>query len=254
MKEGNIAVTIDRDTVNKKALVSIIIVVYNAIYTVRKSIESVIDQVGNYELILIDGGSTDGTLAILEEYKGKITHLVSEPDQGIYDAMNKGVKVARGEWVYFLGSDDILLPGILSTIKSFLIDTCAVIVFGNVEYDNGEIFKSNIGIKTIFQNTVHHQSAFYKRSLFDNFKFNTSFRILSDYELNLLIHIKKLPYKKIDHFIAKCTHGGSSFALQLSLDETNKIRKKYVNIIINYGLSQLLSVKYFISYVLLRKI
>jgi len=87
--------------------ISVVTVVYNNAKTVEEAILSVLEQTyKNIEYIVIDGGSTDGTLEILHKYKGKIAILVSEKDNGIYDAMNKGVKLATGDLIYFLNSDD----------------------------------------------------------------------------------------------------------------------------------------------------
>ncbi|OJW78848.1 glycosyltransferase family 2 protein [Spirosoma sp. 48-14] len=250
----NITANKDRASINRDPLVSIIIVVYNGVSTIRDSIESVINQTENHEIIIIDGASTDGTLSVLEEYQERLTYLLSEPDSGIYDAMNKGLNIAKGEWIYFLGADDVMLPGIINSMKHILLGDKYALVFGNIKYSNGKVFKSSISLKTILQNTLHHQSAFYRRNLFNDFKFNTGFKILSDYELNLLIYLKKLPYLNKNILIAECMVGGSSFNTNLSLKETNQIRKLHVNKFLNFNLTWLLTFKYYINYVLLRKV
>ena len=103
-------------------LVSIITVSYNVAATLAKCIESVKTQAfKNYEYIIIDGLSTDGTLAIIKRYDKAITYWRSEKDTGIYNAMNKAVKLARGKWFLFLGADDELLPG-FSELTALLTD------------------------------------------------------------------------------------------------------------------------------------
>ena len=88
-------------------LISIITVSYNAVKTIEDTIVSVLGQTySNIEYIIIDGGSTDGTLDIIKKYEDKITYWVSEPDKGIYDAMNKGILKATGDYLFFLGADD----------------------------------------------------------------------------------------------------------------------------------------------------
>ena len=88
-------------------LISVITVSYNAVSTIEDTILSVINQTyPNIEYIIIDGGSADGTVDIIEKYVDRISYWVSEPDKGIYDAMNKGLKVANGDWAIFMGSDD----------------------------------------------------------------------------------------------------------------------------------------------------
>ena len=115
---------------NQKPLVSIITVTFNAEADLEKCIKSVISQTyTNIEFIIIDGGSTDGTLDIIEKYKKNISYSISEKDKGIYDAWNKGVSVANGEWIAFLGSDDVYLENAienyinhLNTIKHQHVD------------------------------------------------------------------------------------------------------------------------------------
>ena len=89
------------------ALISIITVSYNAVKTIEDTINSVLNQTyPNIEYIIIDGGSTDGTLDVIKKYQDKITYWVSEPDKGIYDAMNKGALKATGVWLHFMNAGD----------------------------------------------------------------------------------------------------------------------------------------------------
>ncbi|MCK8492301.1 glycosyltransferase [Spirosoma sp. RP8] len=238
----------------KNPLVSIIIVTYNSIKYIRNAIESVINQDGDYELIVIDGASNDGTLQIIKEYEPRLGYYISEHDKGIYDAMNKGVRNARGEWIYFLGSDDVLMPNILRQIQPLMINTKSVLLYGDVVYEDGQLFVSKMNSKILLHNTIHHQSAFYKRFLFDKFNYNSTLRIISDYELNLKIYSEKLLSEKFNIRVAKCLKGGSSYDIDLSLTETNLVRGNYLSVNANKFVSKLLSIKYFIRYVLLRKI
>ena len=87
--------------------ISVVTVCYNSERTIRRTLESVRGQTyGNIEYVVVDGGSTDGTLAVLDEYRHVIAKFVSEPDSGVYDAMNKGVRMATGDWIHILNSDD----------------------------------------------------------------------------------------------------------------------------------------------------
>ena len=127
---------------NKNILVSVIVAVYNGNsnhYNIARTIESVLNQTyKNIELIVIDGASTDGTIEIIKKYakKGKISYWVSEKDSGIYDAMNKGIYVAKGEFFYFLNSDDYLVDDkvITNVTDSLRNNTDLDIVYGFVEY------------------------------------------------------------------------------------------------------------------------
>src|SRR5688572_31892096 len=91
-------------------LISIVTVVLNASETLERTLRSVFDQgLDDLDYVVIDGGSTDGSLDIIRRYESRIAHWRSEPDQGLYDAMNKAVRVAKGKWVLFLGADDVLV-------------------------------------------------------------------------------------------------------------------------------------------------
>lgn len=114
---------------------SIIIATFNAAKTLNKALDSVLNQTyQNWECIIVDGASKDDTINIVKEYVQKDTRFryISEPDKGIYDAFNKGWEMAKGDWIYYLGSDDILLPnGLESLIKG--TDTNSYdIIYGNV--------------------------------------------------------------------------------------------------------------------------
>ena len=100
---------------------SIIIATYNAAKYLETALQSVFSQtVNDYELILIDGGSKDGTVEIIKKHQDRIAYWVSEKDQGIYDAWNKGVEQAKGDWVLFIGSDDTLVPDALEAYSDFI--------------------------------------------------------------------------------------------------------------------------------------
>lgn len=241
------------NSVQHAPLLSVVIVSYNAASTIRNAVESVLSQ-KDTELIVIDGASTDGTIEIINEYVGDIAYFISEPDSGIYEAMNKGVMHAVGKWVYFLGSDDRMIPNIVSVIEPTLKLDEFDIIYGAIRYSSGKYFKSNFSIKTVLHNTIHHQSAFYKHSLLLRHKFDVKLRIISDYEINLIIYLTGRSAKSIPQIIAVCLDGGSSHNISLSLLETNQVRGKHITPFLNYCLSFILKTKYFLQYVLLRKI
>lgn len=114
--------------------ISIITVAYNAAATIRQTIESVLNQsYAPLEYLIIDGGSTDGTLEIIRAYADRIDVVVSEPDRGIYDAMNKGLARAGGDYVYFLNADDCLIhPGILREVMACCPD--ADVYYGDTKF------------------------------------------------------------------------------------------------------------------------
>jgi putative colanic acid biosynthesis glycosyltransferase len=226
-------------------LITVITVTYNAAPTLEATIESVLSQDRTlFEYWIIDGGSTDGTVDIIRRYDQALTGWISEPDSGIYEAMNKGVDRSKGQWLYFLGADDFLCMNSLSKAKPYLTEDY-VCVYGDITFKNGRVVNSFFSLRTLLQNTIHHQATFYRKTLFFDFRYDTKLLILSDYELNIKIYKLKLRSQKMPVVIANCGMDGASSNLALSLKETNYIRKKYViGRVINAGLSQALRLYY----------
>ncbi len=117
--------------------ISIITAVLNRVNTIEQTISSVVNQTyQNYEYILIDGGSNDGTVDVIKKYEDQIAYWISEPDNGVYDAFNKGILVAKGEYIHFLGSDDCLYaPDTLENVVKNLnekIDILSCCVYINL--------------------------------------------------------------------------------------------------------------------------
>jgi glycosyltransferase involved in cell wall biosynthesis len=166
------------------------------------------------ELIVIDGGSTDGSRAWLESQPSRIATLISEPDHGIYDAMNKGVARARGEWVCFLGADDRLAgEGVLGETATWMKQTEADVVSGEAAFDDGRIYKLQARVNPLVRNFVHHQATFYRRALFAaHGGFDTTLAIMADYEFNVRLWKKGVRFKSIPLRIAACGVGGLSDA------------------------------------------
>ena len=152
--------------------ISIVTVSYNAAETIEQTISSVVNQTyENIEYIIIDGGSTDGTVDIIRKYEDRIAYWVSEPDKGIYDAKNKGIDAATGDYIYFLGADDILLNLPIISISNAWHDNIDIIL-GKVEFSKGYVYSSKADWKLIFHNRLHHQGMFVKRIILENNKFN----------------------------------------------------------------------------------
>jgi glycosyltransferase involved in cell wall biosynthesis len=194
---------------------SVVIACKNPGSALAAALASVRDQhAAPAELIVIDGGSTDGTRELLERERGRIATLVSEPDAGVYDAMNKGIAAARGDWLLFLGADDRLVgTHILSEALNWMKKTEAGVVGGEAAYDDGRIYKLRSRVNPIARNFIHHQAAFYRRTLFDeNGRFDTSLAIMADYDLNLRLWKNRVRFKPIPLRIAACGVGGLSDA------------------------------------------
>lgn len=164
------------------------------------------------ELIVIDGGSTDGTVPWLEARRSNFGMLVSEPDAGIYDAMNKGVGHARGAWVYFLGADDQLASDtVLRDVAAFARTTPAAVLAGEAEFADGRRYAFSPAARWIVRNSLHHQAAFYRRTLFrDHGAFDTSLRIMGDYDFNVRLQQAGVPFASMPLRVARCGSNGVS--------------------------------------------
>lgn len=222
---------------NNIPLISVITVSYNAVSTIEETILSVVNQTySNIEYIIIDGGSTDGTLDIIKKYQDKIAYWISKPDKGIYDAMNKGINNANGDYLFFLGADDKLSN--IGVIKDVFgnIKNSPILIYGNVKYQNGKKnICSRFSKKILLHNTIHHQSAFYHKKLFVNFRYNIYFKIVADYELNLKIYLYNKPETHyVNKVISICTDDGVSRSNAfLAQKEMLKVRRLYFNQIQN---------------------
>lgn len=169
--------------------ISIITVCLNSRETIERTIQSVIrQQYDDLEYIIIDGGSTDGTVPIIEAYRDAISICISEPDEGIYDAMNKGLQRASGDVVAFLNSDDWYVPEaeVFKRVREYFSGSDADIVSGNIYmFENGSryIFPRNpITEENIFYDVVcPHPALFVKRELYGKWGgFDTSYKIAAD--------------------------------------------------------------------------
>lgn len=193
-------------------LVSVIIACRSPGPALRTALESVWQQTGvAYEVVVADGASTDGTAEWLAANRSRLGSLISEPDTGVYDAMNKGVAAARGQWLLFLGADDRFAgPDVLSRLGSTLAQTPAGIVAGTARFTDGRLYAARPAI-AIRRNFIHHQSAFYRRELFSKLgPFDPSFRIQADYELNLRWQRAGVRIATLPQLVAVCGTGGLS--------------------------------------------
>ena len=203
--------------------VSIITVSYNAVNTIKDTIISVLGQdYPDIEYILIDGDSTDGTVEVIQQYKDSISHIISEPDQGIYDAMNKGVALATGEIVGILNSDDFYIDStvistVVKTFKEHHVDSVfADLVF--VHPDNLNKTVRHYSSKAFAPNRFAygwmpaHPTFFVKRSCYNTFGlYKTDYKIAADYELlTRFLYKHKISYYYLNKVLIKMRTGGVS--------------------------------------------
>lgn len=174
---------------------SIIIPTFNSAKTLQSCLQSIIVQThADFEIIVQDGGSTDDTLAVANGFKDTRIRVISEADEGLYDAMNKAVEQVAGQWILFLGSDDRLFePKTLETLHITLTAITADFVYGNVMVKgdsdwmkDGEIYMGETSLATLFEKNLSHQCILYHENIFrDGNRFNLNYPICADFDLNL---------------------------------------------------------------------
>jgi len=216
--------------------ISIITVCYNSVKTIEQTIESVVNQsYGNIEYIIIDGGSIDGTDIIVEKYSNKIAYWISESDNGIYDAMNKGIRVATGDYIYFLGADDSLASKeIIATVASYIqldrdIDVLSGCVYFIDEATNLQRKQNNKNAKLDVFSGIPHQGMFTKSDLLKSAEFDVRFKIVADYDFMLKCFLnKKSKIVFMDFVVAFNSLGGiSSTSTGNRINEHLVVMKKY---------------------------
>lgn len=204
--------------------ISIITVVYNNENTIKQAIESVINQsYPNIEYVIIDGDSNDNTVNLINEYKEKISYFISEKDNGLYDAMNKGIKACTGDVIGILNSDDLYddLNVIASVMEEFIKDSGLDILYGNLVYvksnDTKKVvrnWKSKTYYKFFFEhaNVPPHPSLFVRSKVYNEIGlFDLRYKLAADYELMLrMFKNHNFNSKYINKLITKMRLGGAT--------------------------------------------
>lgn len=200
-----------------KVLISVVTVSYNAVSTIEQTILSVINQTyPNIEYIIIDGGSTDGTVDIIKKYKDKIAYWVSELDRGIYDAMNKGIRKSTGNVIGIINSDDWYADGVFQTIaKAYLASDHKTVLHGNVVYHKSgkeTLYKPATNLALFWYGTVvAHPTVFVPKCIYDEYgAFNISYKIAADYDLLLRLFLQGVGYRYLSCNITHMSDGGMS--------------------------------------------
>lgn len=215
--------------------ISVITVCFNSEKTIERTIKSVINQdYDNFEYIIIDGKSTDRTLEICNNYKSKISHLVSEKDEGIYDAMNKGISLASGDIIAIINSDDYFIDNKIFSKIATLFNDDIQILFGNVLIFSEKTKKIKRKYKakiykpclSIFGIQPPHPASFIRKDAYSKFgKYDSNYKIAADFDLLTRLTVKNnVKYKIINTDLVMMSDGGVSNSSMASRKKaTNEI-------------------------------
>jgi glycosyltransferase involved in cell wall biosynthesis len=231
-------------------LISIVTVVYNGAENIEKTILSIINQdYQNIQFVIIDGGSKDNTLEIVNKYIDKVDVLISEPDNGIYDAMNKALPLCKGEWINFMNVGDSFYENrTLSKIFNTSREQTNII-YGNhqVIYPKSVINKFPAPLKNIWKGMpIQHQSILVNKSIIQKIKFNSKYKFAADYDLIFSSYMNGAIFTYINENISKVSANGFS--------ETNSISTylEFKNISLKYN-KNILHKLYFLFLIPYRK-
>lgn len=214
--------------------ISLIIATYNASSTIERCLRSIISQkTSEIELIVVDGASKDNTVEIIKEFKDGVDVLISEPDNGIYDAWNKGIIASKGKWIMFIGADDMLTDDAIESYLKYLseVDTEGIDLItakadvvdemGHTLYKLGRPYDWN-EFRKVFR--LSHGSSLHNRMLFDEVGlFDVSYKICADYELLLR---KKLNALFFDKKVFIMQDGGMSTTVK-ALDDAYRAKMQH---------------------------
>ncbi|MDE6692863.1 MAG: glycosyltransferase [Muribaculaceae bacterium] len=203
----------------ERKILSVVTVNYNNAGGLERTARSIVGQTGacDVEWIVIDGGSTDGSLDVMARYADMIAYSVSEHDRGVYHAMNKGVDVATGEYLLFLNSGDLLYDN--NTVEDFIRrHSTEDVVYGNVVLTDPEGRKTGYTVlppepllpSFFWHNNLCHQGIFFSRRCFETHRYNESLKISADLELVLTLLYERYRFGSFDRFIARYDDSGMS--------------------------------------------
>ncbi len=215
--------------------ISIITVCLNSEATIEQTMQSVLVQKNkNIEYIIVDGKSTDRTFDIINKYKDRIDIIISEPDHGIYDAINKGISLATGDVIGIINSDDWYESDTLDKIQKCFCDSDADIVYGKlnlVDEDGGTklLIPNDIG-KIRYEMMIPHPTAFVKRSIYEKHgTFSVKYTIAADYDLMLRYYTRGVKFVYLDELLASFRLSGiSNKQSKICAYETIAISKRYL--------------------------
>ena len=211
---------------------SIVTVTFNSAKTLEQTIKSVLSQgYTDFEYIIVDGASTDGTLDIIKRYASSDSRIkyISEPDGGIYEAMNKGISMSTGEVVALLNSDDYYEPNALESVANYIPNVDSYVVYGVVRFleGNSETWIARNNHNSIPHRMVYHPGCFVSKNIYMKYRYDEKYKSAADYDLFIkLFQDKDVLFIPINDVLVNFRLGGMSSTAR-GLLETNDIRYKY---------------------------
>lgn len=220
---------IKKESYQNHPLISIVTIVRNGEKTLKRTISSVLNQTyKNVEYIVVDGGSTDGTLSILKNFNAKIDYWISEADNGISDAFNKGINLAQGEIIGIINADDWYE---LNACQMVADNFCSKF---DVYYGACNIYKDNLFIRSMtssyknltFKMSIYHPTCFITKKVYDNIgTYSVDYQLTMDYDLLIRIFKGGFHFKQLESTIANFQLGGVSNSNKLlGIKEIRKIK------------------------------
>lgn len=212
--------------------VSIITVTFNAADTIEQTIESVLEQTyNNIEYIIVDGMSTDGTFEKICKYKNRVAKIVHESDNGLYDAMNKGISCATGQIIGIINGDDWFEKDAVANVIDALDDSTDIL-YGKINICgcDGKIESANaVKIDDIWYRMIPHPAVFVRKKIYDLYgTFNLSYLLSGDYELMLRFYTEGVRFKHLDKILANFRKGGLSTKRRIEgIQEAKRIWIRY---------------------------
>jgi len=196
--------------------ITIVSVVLNAKSNIEETIHSILSQTyADIEYIIIDGESTDGTIDILKKYEPKLTKLLIEKDNGIYDAMNKALEISTGDFLIFMNSGDTfvtpyIIEGVVKSIKNKSAIYYGNAIFLNTEEKIALFFGGYFGKHRLCFKNICHQSVFYPKSVYKTYKYDLAYRVFADYVYNISLKAKNVRFIYLKTVISFFELGGLS--------------------------------------------
>jgi glycosyltransferase involved in cell wall biosynthesis len=215
--------------------ISIITVVYNGATHIEQTILSVLNQTyKNIEYIIIDGGSTDATHSIIEKYRPQISKVIIEPDNGIYDAMNKGIHASTGDVIAFINADDWYESNAVQlAVETFSKHPESSVVFGGVKYHNLTTKQQYTRLPSLsrfnllYKGTpIFHSSMFVRKELYKQNNFDSSYKIAADTKFIAQTYLSGYVYTPILEVIANFRTGGASSSILTIFWESIRLKEE----------------------------